>query len=207
MCDPASITMAVVTTASTVAGFQQQRQQAKAANKAAEIQHKIEVKRARQEAMDRENQLTQDALIESDRLNRERTALALEALREQAGIRVASAEGGIGGVSKVRSFLAADVQEDLARSDIDRSEANAEFNIAQASRGIENTRVAREQNAFLTRQANTQQVPGFGDLALGLVSSNASGIGQGVSRLTRSRNTTPSNTSTGEGGSGSSPSN
>ena len=203
MCDPASITMAVVATASTVYGHQQARQQAKAQNKAADIQHKIEVDRARQEAMDRENQLSQDALEESTRINKERQELALEALREQAGIRVASAEGGVGGVSKIRSFLSADVQEDLARSDLDTSERNAQFNLAQAARGIENTRFARQQNAFMTREANSTDVPGGMDLAVGLVSANAGGIGQGIGALSKGRKkSTSSSTGSSGGGSG-----
>jgi len=173
MCEPASITMAVI----AIAGTLQQREQAKAGNKAAKVQQQIEVKRARQESMDRENQLSQDALIESTRLNKERTELALEALREDAAITIGSAESGLGGVSKVRSFLTADVQEDLARSDIDTSAKNAQFNLNQASRGIEATQFARRQNAFLTRQANTQKVPGALEFGLALLPAAGSAAG------------------------------
>lgn len=175
MCEPVSISMAVV----AIAGTLQQRQQAKAGNKAAKVQQQIETKRARQEAMDRNNQLSQDALVESTRLNKERTELALETLREDAAIAVGSAESGLGGVSKVRSFLTADVQGDLARSDIDTNARNAQFNLAQASRGIESTQFARRQNAFLTRQAQTQKVPGaleFGMAVLPAAGSAATGL-------------------------------
>jgi len=186
MCEPASITMAVV----AVAGTLQQRQAAQAGNKAAKQQQQIEVARARQEAMDRENQLSQDALIESTRINKERTELALEALREQASIRVGAAEGGIGGVSKVRSFLTTNIQEDQARSDIDTNERNAQFNLAQASRGIEATRFARRQNAFLTRQSQTQRVPGALDFGLALIPAAGSAAG-GLLRRSSSTSTVP----------------
>jgi len=173
MCEPASIVM-IVAAAGALYSTEQQRQQAKSANKAADIQYKVDSKRARDEAMDRENQLSQDALVESTRLNQERSALALDALREQAGVRIGSAEGGLGGVSKVRSFLSVGIQEDLARSDIDTNSKNAQFNLAQAQRGIESQAHARKQNAFLTRQANQQYVPGALDFAVNATTAAAS---------------------------------
>jgi len=200
MCSPTLI-IAGVTTAVSLYQTNEQRKAAKAGNKAAKQQQQIEVTRARQEAMDRENQLSQDALVESTKLNKERTELALEALREQAAVRVGSAEGGLGGVSKVRSFLTTDIQEDLARSDIDTNARNAQFNLAQAQRGIEATEFARRQNAFLTRQANTQKVPGAFEFISNAGAANQSGISKIFSGGGKKKtSTTKSDTGGGSGG-------
>jgi len=162
MCSPAALIGVATAGLSTY----QQRQEAKAANKAAEIQHDVDVARAKEEAQNRHNQLSQEALQESQRINQQRQSLALQALQEQASLKVASAEGGTGGVSKIRSFLSADIGEDLARSDVDVNSRNAQFNLAQSSAGIDTAKGNRIQNAFLTRQANTRRKPGFMDFAL-----------------------------------------
>jgi len=201
MCSPTLI-IAGVTTAVSLYQTNEQRQAAKAGNKAAKQQQQIEVTRARQEAMDRENQLSQDALIESTKLNKERTELALEALREQAAVRIGSAEGGLGGVSKVRSFLTTDIQEDLARSDIDTNARNAQFNLAQAQRGIEATEFARRQNAFLTRQANTQKVPGAFEFISNAGAANQSGLSKVFSGGGGKKKTSTTKSDTGGGSSG-----
>jgi hypothetical protein len=164
MCTPA----AAIGIVSGGLGFLQQREAVKNANKAAKIQHNIEVERATEEAKNRHNQLSQEALQESQRINQQRQSLALQALQEHASLTVAAAEGGTGGVSKIRSFLSADIGEDLARSDLAINANNARFNISQNSRGIDSSKGNRIQNAFLTRQASTRRKPGALDLAIGL---------------------------------------
>ena len=185
MCEPVSLSMMAVGAASTLFQFQQQREAAEAANEAAEIQHDIEVKRAKEEAKDRQNQLSQEALEESQRISQQRQQLALQALQEASSARVASAESGTGGVSKIRSFLAADIGADLARSDIEKNVRNAQFNVAQRARGIGTAKNTRTENAFLTRQANTRRKPGIGDLAAGLAGNSLvqGGIEAGASKL------------------------
>lgn len=167
MCGPAAV-MVGVGVASSLFQFQQQREAAEAANEAAAIQHKVEVDRAKAEAQDRQNQLSQEALEESQRIGQQRQQLALQALQEQSSAKVAAAEGGLGGVSKIRSFLTADIQGDLARSDIEKNVTNAQFNLQQRARGIQTAKQTRVDNAFLTRQANTRRKPGMGDLAVGI---------------------------------------
>lgn len=191
MCEPVSITMAVAGIASTLYQQDQQRQAAEAANDAAEIQHDVEVQRAKAEAQDRQNQLSQEALEESQRISQQRQQIALQALQEASSARVASAESGTGGVSKIRSFLSADIGADLARSDIEKNERNAQFNLSQNARGIQTAKTTRTENAFLTRQANTRRKPGLGDLAVGLAGNSLvqGGIASGVGSLSSGSST------------------
>ncbi len=175
MCSPMLIGAAGVG-----ANLFQQDQEAKAANEAAKIQQDIEVQRAQQEAQDQQNQLAQDTLVESQKLSQQRQQLALEALQEQSALNVGAAEGGAGGgVSKIRSFIAAELGEDLARSDIEQNQRNAQFNINQRNRAISQRQGARVQNAFLTRQANSRRRVGAFDVVGGLLGNSAiqSGIG------------------------------
>lgn len=158
--------------------FYQQGEQAEAATEAANIQYDIETRRAQEESQDRQNQLSQDLLEESQRVNQQRQELALQALRAQAGQRVASAESGTGGVSKVRSFLTSEIQEGQALSDIAAQQQNTAFNAAQRARGIHSAKVARSENAFLTRQANRRNRPGIIDLGIGAL--NADGVGEAL---------------------------
>jgi hypothetical protein len=180
MCTPTAAIGVVMAGAS----FLQQREQAEAANEAAEIQYETEMERAKAESMNRENQLSQEVLEESQRLNQQRQELALEALREQAGKRVASAESGTGGVSKIRSFLSTDIQEGVAESDLDTQAKNTAFSVAQRSRGIHTALASRQENAFLTRQANRRRKPGVVDLGIGLLGAPgvATGIGDKASK-------------------------
>lgn len=165
MCTPT----AVIAGVAAVGGFMQQRQAAESANEAAEIQYEVESDRAAAEALNRENQLSQEVLEESQRLNQQRQELALEALRERSGQRVASAESGTGGVSKIRSFLSADIQEGVAESDIATQLKNTAFNVSQKSKGIGVALTSRQENAFLTRQSNRRRKPGLVDLGIGVL--------------------------------------
>lgn len=176
MCTPAAA-IGVVTAG---VGFLQQREQAEAATEAANIQYDIEVRRAQQEAQDRQNQLSQDLMEESQRTNQQRQELALQALQAQAGQRVAAAESGTGGVSKVRSFLTSEIQEGVALSDIATQQKNTAFSAAQRSRGIHEAKVSRTENAFLTRQANRRRKPGIVDLGIGVL--NAPGVGEAIGK-------------------------
>lgn len=176
MCSP----MLAIGAIGAGASLFQQDQQAKAANEAAEIQHDLEVQRAKQEAQDQQNQLEQETLVESQKLSQQRQQLAMEALQEQAALNVGAAEGGAGGgASKIRSFIAAELGEDLARSDIEQNQRNAQFNINQRNRAISQRQGARVQNAFLTRQANSRRRVGALDVVGGVLGNRniQSGIG------------------------------
>ena len=168
MCTP----MAAVGIATVALGFMQQTQQAKVANEAASDQYKAEADRARQESMDRQNQLSHDTQEESQRLHQQREALALQTLREKAGIRVASAEGGVGGVSKIRSFLTSEIQSGVADSDITTQETNTAFNTNQRLLGIGNAASDRISNAQSTFVTNSRRKPGVMDLGVGLLSNS-----------------------------------
>ena len=168
MCTP----MAAVGIATVALGFMQQTQQAKVANEAASDQYKAEADRARQESLDRQNQLSHDTQEESQRLHQQREALALQTLREKAGIRVASAEGGVGGVSKIRSFLTSEIQAGVADSDITTQETNTAFNTNQRLLGIGNAASDRISNAQSTFVTNSRRKPGVMDLGVGLLSNS-----------------------------------
>lgn len=183
MCEPVSITMGVLAVGGAVMGHMQAQDAADNANEAANIQYDVEVARAKQESMDRQNQLSAEALMESEKIGQQRQTMALEALRAQAAGKVASAEGGLGGVSQIRSFLATDIQSDLARSDVEKSERGAQFNLQQQGRGIMTAKNTRADNAFLTRQSNTRRRPGTSDLLMSSLTAAGPSIGTGVGSI------------------------
>lgn len=163
MCGVVAAVTVVTALASAAVQVQQdqtQRKAAKAQNKAADIQFDIETKRAKDEAMARQSQLSQDALVAGQQMSQERQALAREALREKSGQRIASAESGVSGVSSVRSFLASELSEDLARSDLENKESNTFFNLNQRTKGIAGASIDRQENAFLSRQSNRKKISG-----------------------------------------------
>ncbi len=153
----------------------QQNQQIDASNEAAKIQQQVEQRRADQEAMDRQNQLTQDAQIEAQKLNQARQATALSELRAQSSATVSSAESGLGGVSSIRSFIANETAGALAEGDLNTQQAATQFNLQQKARGITTARSTRTENAFLTRQANTRRKLGVVDFAVGALGNEAAG--------------------------------
>lgn len=133
MCDPITITVLLT---SAALQLKQQDDAAKAANEAAKATFESETEQARQEALARENVLNQESQEKAQQLNMERENLAREALRERAAARVGSAESGVGGVSKVRSFLTSEAQIADAESDLSSSERNAEFGLQIGARNI-----------------------------------------------------------------------
>jgi hypothetical protein len=186
MCDPVTavaVGTAVVSAGGAVYQAQQQNEQIEAANEAAENRHRVEVDRAKQEARDRQNQLAHDAMVEGQRLSQERQKLAREAMVEQASLRAASAESGTGGVSKIRSFIASEIGEDLARSDIEQSQRNSQFNISQQARAIATASRTRQENAGFTLQASQRRKIGTGQMVLGALTAAAPGLGSAAGGL------------------------
>ena len=166
-----------VTAAAAAYGVYQTDQQAKQQNKAAAEQQDIENARAQREAMDRQNQLQQQSLEEGTKYQQQKEKLAMDALRNQASARVASAEGGVGGVSSIRSFISGEISEDLARSDIDKSAGFSGFNVNQQSRGITNARDDRFVNAQQTFKQNSRRRASGLDYGLAAGSSVAGNYG------------------------------
>ena len=179
MCPP--IVLGVLSAAGSLYSMQQQSQQVKAGNKAAAEQQALEESRAKQEAMDRQNTVQNQALEESLKFKQERSNLQLEALRAGASQRVASAESGVGGVSSIRSFISQDLGEDQARSNIAISESLSGFNLNQQRRGIVQSKQERIENSLLTQRANTRRRPGVFDYAIAGVSSGVQGYSAGKS--------------------------
>lgn len=178
MCNPAVAIIAttVISAAGAVYSAQQQNAAIKAANTAADTQYIEEVGRAERDAQDRENQLTAETLQEASRFQQQREQLALESLREQASARVASAESGLGGVSVARSFLANEIGEDLARSDIERSEDLTQFNIAQRGRGIATAKRDRQTNAQFTHASNSRRRLSSLDIGISAATAGVEGF-------------------------------
>ena len=178
MCEPATIAYgvaAVVAAAGAVYTVHQQDQAAKAQNKAAQQQYDIEAERAKRDAKNRQNNLANQALEEGSDFAQRREKLKLDALRAQGAARAASAESGVGGVTSIRSFLSETISEDLARSDIQRSQDLTQFNLNQHARGITTAQHDRTVNAEFTRRSNTRRRPTGLDYGLAAVSGAASG--------------------------------
>jgi len=175
MCEPATILMGALSVGGAIMGHQSDRDDASQANANAQLQYDIEVQRAKEEAQSRQNQLSAEAMQESERIGQQRQTMALEALRAQSAGKVASAEGGLGGVSKIRSFLATDIQSDLARSDVEKSQNLSQFNLQQQGRGISTSKSTRTDNAFLKRQSLQRRKPGTSELLIntGKAAANA----------------------------------
>ena len=172
---------AVVGAATSIYSMQQQDKAIKEQNKAAGDQYVEETSRAKRDAQDRQNQLTNESLQEASRFQQNREQLALEALREKSAARVASAESGVGGVTKVRSFVAEGIAEDSARADIDKSESLSQFNVNQRARGIATAQRDREVNAGFTFKSNSRRRLGTLDFVSAGVSGAASGYNTGRS--------------------------
>ena len=184
MCDAGlaiGAVVAAISAATSIYQVQQQQKQAKAANKAAELQYQTEVDRANRDAKNRQGSLTHKGFEEASDFAQRREKLKLEALRAQSAARAASAESGVGGVTTVRSFIAETISEDLARSDIERSQEVSQFNINQQARGIGIDRADRIHNAGFTRASNYRRVPTGLDVGLAGASGAASGFASGYS--------------------------
>lgn len=184
MCGPAAAAavpyiVGAITAATSVYSVVQADRQAKSANKAAAQQQQIEEERANREAKDRQNTLQNQALEESSKFKQQRERLEIESLREQASSRVASAEGGIGGVSSIRSFIANEIGQDLARSDIAKSEGFTGFNLNQQERGIATSRQERIENSVLTQNANTRRRPTTSEFVVAGISGGLEGYSAG----------------------------
>ena len=157
-----------MTAASAVVSYQQAKKAADAQNDAAEDQYGVETGRAKDEAMDRQNQLQVETSVESSKFQQQREQLALEALREQSSQRAAGAESGLGGVSAIRSFLANELGEDAAQGDAERSNKFTQFNIQQRNRGINTALNDRTQDAATNFNRSTSAGPSKVGLALEL---------------------------------------
>lgn len=167
--------IAVASAAASVYQIQQQDKQVKAQNAAAQQQYDIEAERAKRDAQNRQNNLTNQALEEGSDFAQRREKLKLDALRAQSAARAASAESGVGGVTSIRSFLSETISEDLARSDIQRSQDLTQFNLNQQARGITTAQHDRVVNAEFTRRSNTRRRPTGLDYGLAAVQGAASG--------------------------------
>ena len=184
MCGPAAAAavpyiVAAVGAATSVYSVVQADRQAKAQNKAAQEQLDLEAERAEREAMDRQNNLQAQSLQEASKFQQQREQLALEARQEFASQKTASAESGLAGVQSVRSFVAASIAQDQARSDLELSEEFTTFGVNQQARGISRSEQDRKENALLNAQSNMRRRAGAGDFIGAGISGAASGYSSG----------------------------
>ena len=171
MCSPVA---GVMVGAAVLQTFQQQ-QEADAMVSVEKTRHRQETKRAQRDAEVQQNMLHQQALEESTALQQERESLALERLREQASIKVSSAESGVAGVSPIRSFLASNIRGDSASNVLDTNERNSRFRNQMEQVGI-NTNYSDRVNASASRVADAKrQRVGFMDYAVNVGTAGAMG--------------------------------
>ena len=184
MCEATTIIMgitAVIGAATSVYQMQQQEKATERNNKAAEQQMEIEAERARRDAAHNQANLKNKALEEASAFQQKKEKIRLDALREQSATRAKAAESGVGGVTSIRSFVANDIAQDLALSDIEKSEDFSSFNVHQNQRNITNPGNDRLQNAHFTMLGKLRQKPsGFDYLSAG-VSGAAGGLEMGQS--------------------------
>jgi cell division protein FtsL len=179
MCEPisggaaAAYIAAAIAAAGTAYSMHQSDQAAKDRNKAVQEQYDAENARAARDAKDSQNKLVAQAEQLGDQYSDSKRKLAIEKAQAASAARVASAESGVGGVSAIRSFIASEVQADVARSDIEKENRYNQFGLEQTARGIGNTRSDQLQNNKFSFLANARKRASGMDYVVGVGSSAA----------------------------------
>lgn len=172
MCPPAVV--AGLTIAGGALQVYQQEQTFRAQEEAEEMRHKVEMERAERNASMERAVLEQQALEESSAIQQDRQALALEALRERGSKLAIGAESGLGGVSKIRDFLATNINEATQASRINVNENNAILRNQMEQRGIDTNRQDRIVSSRMrVNEAKSRKTGALDYLGVGVSGASA----------------------------------